>query len=119
MKAALVISHGSRSSKTKEEVAALIRKIKKRSSITIIEYAFLELESPDISTGIGRCIDKGATDILIMLNFLNAGRHVDQNVPAIIRKTREKFPSVKIKISKPIGQHKGIVDLFVDSIQSA
>jgi sirohydrochlorin cobaltochelatase len=117
MKAALVISHGSRSSKTKEEVESLAAKIKKQSGLKIVEYAFLELESPTIPEGIDNCIKKNAEEVIILLNFLNAGRHVDEDIPHIVAQARKKHPNVKIRISKPVGQHPDIVNLFVDLLQ--
>lgn len=117
-KAALVISHGSRSSRTKEEVQVLIEHLKGKTDYSIMDYAFLEIETPSIPEGIEQCIKKGAKEILIVLNFLNSGRHVDEDIPAIVDKCRAKHPTITIKISRPIGQHPGIIDLFSDLIRS-
>ena len=114
MKAALLISHGSRSIETKKEVAKLVTILKKRSRLKIIEYAFLELENPDIPTGIDICVKKGARDVVVLLNFLNSGRHVDQDIPRIIAQAREKYPHIVIRVTAPVGQHKKIPDLFLD-----
>lgn len=117
-KAVLVISHGSRSSKTKEEIVQLIDQLKGRTDFTILEYAFLEIEKPSIPEGIALCVDQGAQEIVVLLNFLNSGRHVDEDIPAIVEQCRQKYPSVRIKISRPVGQHPGIINLFSDLIQS-
>jgi len=113
-KAALVISHGSRTSKTKDEVKVLVDKLKSLTGLALIEYAFLELESPSIPDGIASCVQKGATEIVILLNFLNAGRHVDVDVPAIVEESRKKFPQVNI--TKPVGQHPAIPKLFAEML---
>src|SRR5688572_16193463 len=111
MTAVLVISHGSRYPKTKTELIDLVTQLKKRTSIPLIKCAFLELESPNIPQGIAACIDEGADCILILLNFLNSGKHVDEDIPAIIKQARKKYPKVKFRMSPPLGLHKGIVDL--------
>ena len=116
MKAALIISHGSRSAKTKEEVQSLIGQLKPLTAIPLIECAFLELESPSIAEGIELCISRGAAEVIIMLNFLNAGRHVDVDIPAIVDESRKKFPNVKIIITQPVGQHPGIANLFAEML---
>lgn len=118
MRAALVISHGSRTSKTKEQVQALVKKLQSLTGISLIEYAFLEIESPSIPQGITNCVQKGATEIIILLNFLNAGRHVDVDVPAIVQESREKFPHVEIHITKPVGQHPAIPKLFAEMLSA-
>ena len=118
MKAILLVSHGSHSQKTKEEVSALVKQLKQESRIPIFEYAFLEIESPSIPEGIDLCAQKGVTEIVILLNFLNAGRHVDQDVPKIVQEESKKYPSVKFRISAPVGQHPKIPDLFLDLLNN-
>ena len=117
MKAVLLVSHGSHSKKTKEEVAATVAALKQKRPAEIIEYAFLEIESPSIPEGIERCVKQGASEIIILLNFLNSGKHVDVDIPAIVATVQKKHPAVKIRITKPIGQHPGIDDLFIDLIK--
>lgn len=116
-KGVLLISHGSYSPKTIKEVKALVDVLKKKSSIKNFHYAFLEIASPSIPQGIDMCVDEGAEEIVILLNFLNSGKHVDQDIPRIVQEARLKYPKVKINITKPVGQHAGIMDLFVDLIK--
>ena len=112
MKAILLVSHGSRSSKTKEEVATLVETLRKRVKADIFEFAFLELESPSIPEGINMCAARGADQIIVLLNFLNSGRHVDTDVPAIIREAQNKYPRVRFSVTTPVGQHAKIAGLF-------
>ncbi len=116
MKAILLVSHGSRSAKTKEEVEALVADLKKQSGIPIFEYAFLEIEHPSIPEGIDICVAKGASSITVLLNFLNSGRHVDGDIPQILKEAQIKYPQVRISITGPVGQHPKIAALFLDLI---
>jgi sirohydrochlorin ferrochelatase len=119
MKAILLVSHGSRSPKTKEEISALVKVLRQRLPGDIVEFAFLEIEAPSIPEGIDKCVSQGATVVVVTLNFLNAGRHVDTDIPAIVLAAQKKYPQVKLTISKPVGQHARIPDLFVDLINNA
>ncbi|MCB9757889.1 MAG: CbiX/SirB N-terminal domain-containing protein [Candidatus Omnitrophica bacterium] len=112
MKAVLLVSHGSRITKTKQEVLSLIEKLKNLLGISFIECAFLEIETPSIPDAIAGCINKGATEIIVLLNFLNAGRHVDTDIPRILNEARQQFPNIRIILTKPIGQHWEIPQLF-------
>ena len=116
MKAVLLVSHGSRSPETKKEVRQLLGRLKRKLSWPIIQYAFLEIEKPSIPQGIERCVRQGAKDILVLLNFLNSGKHVDQDIPRLVNEARCRFPGVRLRISMPIGQHPKIDDLFLDLI---
>ena len=119
MKAALIISHGSHSPKTKKEIEFLVSALKKMSRIPVWEYAFLEIESPNIPNGIKTCVARGAKDITILLNFLNSGKHVDTDIPKIVAAEWKKYPKVKLRISKPVGQHPHIPNLFLDLLKTA
>ena len=114
--AVLLVSHGSRSPKTKKEITRLVKVLQKQSRIPIVEYAFLEIEKPSIPDGIARCIKKGAEKIIVTLNFLNSGRHVDIDIPGILFQAKRKYPKIFFFISKPVGQHPRIQELFIDMI---
>ncbi len=117
MRAILLVSHGSYSSKTKDEISVLTDRLRKRRLAPIIEYAFLEIEQPSIPEGIDLCKKKGAKEIIILLNFLNSGKHVDEDIPQILREARKKYPDVKILMTQPITRNQKIVDLFADLIK--
>lgn len=117
MKSVLIISHGSRSQKTIDEVQVLVNKLTRINPDIIFEYGFLELQHPSINGGIDLCIERGASHVLVLLNFLNSGRHVNCDIPEIVDRSRAKHPNIPITISSPVGQHDGIVHVFNDLIQ--
>jgi len=119
LKAILLVSHGSRSPKTKEEIVFLVNALRQRLPGVMIEFAFLEIENPNIPEGIDKCVAHGAKQIVVTLNFLNAGRHVDIDIPAIVKTARSKYPSLYITITKALGQHAQIPNLFIDLINNA
>ena len=118
MKAVLLVSHGSHSPKAKEENSRLLSRLREKGEADIFRFAFLEIEKPSIPEGIDNCVKDGAAEIIVLLNFLNSGRHVDEDIPRIAREARAKYPKVKLVISKPVGQHKRIDELFLDMISS-
>ena len=113
MKAVLLISHGSRYAKTKEEVSELAHFLRQKCDAGIFEYAFLELERPSIPEGVDVCVAKGATDIVVLLNFLDSGQHVDSDIPKIIQETQGRYPHVVFRVTMPVGQHPDIADIFL------
>jgi len=119
MKAVLLVSHGSRFPKAIEEVSALVGILRQHYPSAIVDFAFLDVQAPDIPEGIDRCVSKGAVQIVLALNFLNAGRHVDEDIPAIVFAAKEKYPHVEFVITKPVGQHPQIANLFIDLINNA
>ena len=98
---------------------AYVQELQHKSQIPIFEHAFLDVAPPSIPKGIEVCVNKGATEIIILLNFLNAGQHVDEDIPYIVNECREKYPDVKFDITKPVGQHDQVIDLFLDLINKS
>ena len=113
MRSILLVSHGSKAPRAREEIEALAAQLKERSGVGIVQPAFLEIEPPDIPEGIRQCVHKGATEVAILLNFLNSGRHAAADIPRIIRKARQDHPGVKFRMTKPIGQQNYLVDIFL------
>ncbi len=113
-RAVLLISHGSREARAKKEIHLLTRSLKAKSSIPIFQYAFLEINRPSISAGLKRCVEQGAGEIIILLNFLNNGRHALRDIPRIVNSFHKKYPAVKIRTTAPVGQHPEIKKLFLD-----
>ncbi len=113
MKSILLVSHGSKAPGAREEINALAVLLKKKSGVAIVQPAFLEIESPDIPGGIRQCAHKGASEITVLLNFLNSGRHAADDIPKIIRQARQDHPGIKFRITKPLGQQNYLVDIFL------
>ncbi len=116
-KAILLVSHGSYSPEAKREVLKLKSLLKRKSGTAIFKHAFLEINRPNIPAGITACVKKGATDVIVLLNFLNSGEHVRRDIPRLIRGAKKKYPHVSFRMSLPIGQQKKISDLFIDLVR--
>ena len=116
MRSILLVSHGSKAPQARKEIEALAALLKKRSGVGTVQPAFLEIESPDIHDGIRQCVHKGATEVTVLLNFLNSGRHAGGDIPRIIRQARKNHPEVRFRITKPIGQHDYLADILLKLI---
>ena len=112
MHALLLVSHGSRRKQSNDEVLHLAEKVRPLTEhhFDIVHAAFLELAKPLIPEGIQQCIDQGAQSVLVVPYFLAAGRHVAEDIPNIVKQSRERYPDVEISISS----HLGTSDLMPD-----
>jgi len=115
-KAILLISHGSRSREARFEVNELSRAILKKIKCDILVCAFLEISKPDIMQGIEICEKTKATEITVLLNFLNSGRHVKTDIPKILKLAKKKFPHLSFVLTPPLGQHLKIPALFCERL---
>lgn len=120
MKALLLIAHGSRRQQSNDEVLALADKLKHSCSAqyAIIHAAFLELAHPLIPEGIKKCVDEGATSIVVLPYFLNSGRHVIDDIPNLVKATKTNYPDIEIKIAAHLGASQMMMTLLINSANS-
>lgn len=116
MKAMLIVAHGSRRSKSNDEIRSLTEKVSARvsDSFALIDCAFLELAEPSIESGIDCLVERGATQIQVVPYFLAAGTHVAEDIPRIVESRRPHHDGIKIEITNYLGQSELISDVLVD-----
>ncbi len=121
MKALLLVAHGSRRKQSNDEVIVLADKLKKNCSnqYSIIHAGFLELAETLIPDGIKKCVDDGATSIVVLPYFLNSGRHVVEDIPNIVEQSRSDYKGVDIKVAQHLGASELMMDLLISSANSA
>ena len=112
----LLISHGSRAPRSGQEVASLAKKIFKKSKLELYGHAFLEVCEPTIPQGIQRLVARGATQVIVLLNFLNSGNHVKRDIPGIVKEAKRRHPGVRFLIAPPIGLHPSVPNLFIEHL---
>ena len=104
MKSLLIVAHGSRRQASNDEVRALSEAIaREKTEFELVDCAFLELAEPLIPQGLEHCIERGATEVVVMPYFLAAGRHVVEDIPGEVAPVQEKHPDVKISITSHLG----------------
>lgn len=116
MKALLLIAHGSRRQASNDEVVILAEKLKDHcdQQYAIFQAGFLEISTPSIDQGIEKCIQAGATSIVVLPYFLNSGRHVINDIPRIVNASKQQFPEIKIQVAPHIGASATMMELLVD-----
>jgi sirohydrochlorin ferrochelatase len=117
MKSLLLVAHGSRRQASNEEVRELTARLARHAgdAYGYVDCGFLELAEPSIPEGIQRCIDAGATEVVVLPYFLSAGRHVAEDIPHEVRIKQEEYPQLPIRISSYLGEAAGIPDLLLQA----
>ena len=118
MKALLIVAHVSSRHAYKLEVVEMAEKIKARpdNHFDIVETAFLELADTLIPDGIEQCARSGATQIVIMPYFLNSGRHVTEDIPAVIASIKPLYPDITITVTDHLGASGAMADLVMQTV---
>jgi sirohydrochlorin ferrochelatase len=119
-RAVLLVDHGSRRAQANvllDEVAGLV---KQRLGIaSIVEIAHMEIAEPTIAQGFARCVEQGATTIVVHPFMLAPGRHVTEDLPRLIAESAEAHGGVAFAVAAPLGSHEGVIDAVIERCRAA
>lgn len=112
----LLIDRGSREREVLDELTYICDKVKKKGGYHFCNYCFLEVIPPFIQEGIELGLKQNIDTLTIVPYFLYPGKKVKAAVnTAIAMQAKTK---VKLTISKPMSQHKSMIELVNDRIES-
>jgi sirohydrochlorin cobaltochelatase len=117
MNAVLFVGHGSRENEGNEEVRQFISEIAGKMQGHIVETCFLEFVEPTIMQGIDRCIELGASHVVVIPIILFAAGHAKIHIPSAIDDAKRKYPLVKFTYGRPIGVHDQILDILTSRVE--
>lgn len=83
-----------------QSAGPLFRQMTKRQKVAI---AHMELAQPSIAEAISQLAQQGETEVVLVPYFLSPGRHITQDIPALVAAAQEANPGVRCSIAGPIG----------------
>lgn len=119
MKSLLLIAHGSRRAEANADLEFLADTLRQRDRYDLVQIAFLELAEPDIPTGAGRCVESGATQVIMLPYFLSPGVHVRTDLIEYRKTLSERYPDVVFRLAEPLGRHPLLIDIVEQRIREA
>lgn len=115
--AIIVLGHGSKAPQALETLKEYGEMVKAKSCCEIVEIASLQFNKPDLPDALGNVIAQGANRIIIVPFFLYNGIHMQEDIPAVIRGEKAKFPDVDIVLANHLGADDRLVDIVLDRIK--
>ena len=113
----IIVDHGSRRRESNEMLHEATARFAAQSQFSIVEPAHMELAEPTIAQAFDRCIERGATEIVVFPYFLSPGRHWTEDIPRLAAVAAEKHPEIKWFVTAPFGLHPGMLAVINDRIQ--
>jgi sirohydrochlorin ferrochelatase len=114
----IIVDHGSRrdeSNKLLEEVAALFGR-RFREIYEIVEPAHMEIAEPSIATAYDRCVQHGATRIVVCPFFLGPGKHWTSDIPRLASEAAKGHPATEYHVTMPLGIDDLILELLAKRV---
>ncbi len=121
MKTLLLLAHGSRREQSNTEIAQVAETLAARvqAQFETTRHAFLELAEPPVAEVIDQMIGDGASEIVILPYFLSAGRHVYEDIPAIIEEKQNQHAGIKFTVVPYLGEAPDVIDVLANLTRSA
>ena len=63
----------------------------------------MELARPSIADAVGKCAAAGARKVVVAPYFLSRGRHITEDIPALVASAQADHPGVQCVVANPIG----------------
>ncbi|MEO0586020.1 MAG: CbiX/SirB N-terminal domain-containing protein [Planctomycetota bacterium] len=112
----VIVDHGSRRTASNAMLEVFVEKLESARRYPIVEAAHMELAEPSIATAFDKCVQRGATKVLICPYFLLPGKHWSQDIPALAQEAAGKHPGVSFVVTAPIGLHPMMQDVITSRI---
>jgi sirohydrochlorin ferrochelatase len=116
----IIVDHGSRREESNlmlEEVASLFGK-RFRQRYEIVEPAHMEISEPSIGAAYARCVERGASRVVVCPFFLGPGKHWTSDIPRLTAEAAERFPQTRYHVTMPLGVDDLILDLLDKRVRS-
>lgn len=116
----IIVDHGSRitdSNQMLEKVAELFGE-RFAARYAIVEPAHMELAEPSIATAYGRCVQRGATKVVVCPFFLGPGKHWTNDIPRLTAEAAKNHPQTTYHVTHPLGVDDLILDLLEKRVRS-
>lgn len=115
----ILVDHGSRLAESNRLVETVAVALQSRfpNELDIVEPAHMELAEPSIATAYGRCVARGATEIVVLPYFLGPGRHWTTDIPALTAAAAVPFPQSTFQIAGTLGLDDLMLQLLFKRLQ--
>ena len=110
----IIVDHGSRSVESNAMLDDIVGRFAKRfgPGFGLVEAAHMELAEPTISQAYARCVERGATHVIVCPLFLGPGKHWQEDIPRLAREAADEFPTTQLQVAAPLGVDNLMLDLL-------
>ncbi len=119
MKAILLIGHGALN---KASGAAMIRHaalLRQEGLAPIATAGFLNFSEPTFAQALARCVEKGASEVIVQPYFLIEGYYVNTQLRKLVEAALIDYPKLKIRMSLPFGDHPALAELVIERVEES
>jgi sirohydrochlorin cobaltochelatase len=100
----ILFAHGARDARWAAPFEAVAQRIREQRPQLLLQLAYLELMSPSLPEAGAALCAAGCTRIEVLPMFLGTGGHLRQDLPPMLERLREQYPSVQWRLHAAVGE---------------
>lgn len=108
----LIIGHGSKDPNARTSIKYVADGL--ATQYRNVDYCFLEIEEPNISQGIEKCVKNSPEILIVMFYFLHEGAHVKRDIYADLNPALEKSGLKNVFVTEHLGTDNRMIDLIIE-----
>jgi len=117
--AIILLGHGSRVPEAGKDMERVAERLRQKYGHSLVEVCFMSRLGPHFPETLERCVNQGATSVLVVPYFLHMGLHIVLDIPEMLQEEARKFPDVKLRFGCGFGFDELLVDLIEKRIDEA
>jgi len=113
MRAILLIDHGSVRAEANHMLSCAANLLQHMvGDNALVRAAHMELCEPSIATAYAKCVERGASRVVVLPFFLGPGKHWTWDIPRLTAEVAAKFPHTTYHVTPTLGIDDLILDLL-------
>lgn len=117
--ALLLIAHGSRNPEANADLDYFAGKLRERGEYDLVQTAYLEIAEPTIAEGARRCVEQGASRVILLPYFLSPGVHAIHDLQQARTELAAAHPATRFVLVPPLGRHPLLIDIVTERAREA
>jgi sirohydrochlorin cobaltochelatase len=113
IRAVVLVGHGSLRSGAGAAMIRLAERARAAGIAPIVGAGFLNYSRPTFGEMLARCVEDGATEVIVQPYFLVPGKFVREDLARLAEAGRLAHPGVAIRVAEPFGDHPALARLLL------
>jgi sirohydrochlorin ferrochelatase len=101
----IIVDHGSRRQESNDLLDQVARAFGDRfaGKYAIVEPAHMEIAEPSIAAAYAKCVQRGATTVVVCPYFLGPGKHWTSDIPHLTAQAAAAHPGTSYHVTRTLG----------------
>lgn len=113
VRAVMLVGHGSLRSGAGAAMIRLAERAQAARVASIVSAGFLNYSRPAFGETLERCVEGGASEVIIQPYFLVPGKFVREDLARLAEAGRLAHPELSIQVAQPFGDHPALARLLL------